>query len=229
VGALCGRGNGAGVTAAPDAIADARDEAVAKVADGAGDETEEATEKKPLRWQLREKGSGGIGPETDLFSRRAGITHDDNGLRACRRVERNQAVTGEQIGDARRLGGDEAQAVVAIAAQKPAHGAIAEAAAAIVDDEQPRAQIGKIPHIVRMIANAARIQAGARTCEGDCSWRMVGNTEVSTRSLACPRYAVKSTVWSALSGFAQTTAGIQAYRVYMGDLDALSVRWEALC
>jgi hypothetical protein len=180
VGALCGRGNGAGVTAAPDAIADARDEAVAKVADGAGDETEEATEKKPLRWQLREKGSGGIGPETDLFSRRAGITHDDNGLRACRRVERNQAVTGEQIGDARRLGGDEAQAVVAIAAQKPAHGAIAEAAAAIVDDEQPRAQIGKIPHIVRMIANAARIQAGARTCEGDCSWRMVGNTEVTT-------------------------------------------------
>jgi hypothetical protein len=33
--------------------------------------------------------------------------------------------------------------------------------AAIVDDEQPRAQIGKIPQTVGMIAKAARIQAGA--------------------------------------------------------------------
>ena len=69
-------------------------------------------------------------------------------------------MTGEQIGDARRLGGDEAQAVVAITAQEPAHAAIAEAAAAVVDDEQACAEIGKITHTVRMTANAARIQAG---------------------------------------------------------------------
>ena len=58
-------------------------------------------------------------------------------------------MAGEDCADFGRFGGDEAEAVFAVAGEEPANGAIAEAAMAIEDDEQPVADVFEIAHNYR--------------------------------------------------------------------------------
>ena len=143
VGALSRRGERAGVVAAPDAVANAGDESVAQIADGAWSDTQQSTEEMPGLGQRSEQGDSGVGAKEDFFGRSAGIAHGDDGVGAGVGVECGETMAGKKRGDARRFGRNEAQAVIAVAAQEPADGAIAKAAVAVVEDEQARAQVGK--------------------------------------------------------------------------------------
>lgn len=94
MGAFGGSRQGAHVEAAPDAIANTRDEAVAEVADGARDPSEKDGDCGPGAGQRGEDGDGGIGAEQDLFRCSAGVADDEQGVGAGRRIGEREAVTG---------------------------------------------------------------------------------------------------------------------------------------
>lgn len=168
MGALLGCGQRAGAEAAPDAVATAGDEAVAEVAERARDEAQQAGDEWPRARQLGERNSDGGGAGEELLGRGGDGAKDEDGAGAgvgwgVRRGWR-KAVAGEQGGDGGRTGGREAEAVVAVAGEEPLNGVIAEAAAAVVDDEQAGAERGGEVQGVRPVDWMIRRGTRERNC-----------------------------------------------------------------
>lgn len=155
MGALRGCGQRAGAEAAPDAVATAGDEAVAAVAERAGDKTQQAGDEGPGARQLGERNSDGGGAGEELLGGCGDGAKDEDGAGAGVgwgvRRGRREAVVGEQSGNGRRLRWREAEAVVAVAGEEPLDGVIAEAAIAVVDDEQAGAESGGEVQGVRVL------------------------------------------------------------------------------
>ena len=146
-GALPGSGQRAGGESAPDAVAAACDDAVGEVTERARDEAQEAGREGPGTGQLGEHDGDGGGAGVQRFGWRACGAEDEDGAgagrgRAVGRGVWREAVAGEHCSDGGRAGRRKAQAIVAVAGEEPADGAIAEAAVAVVDDEQARAESG---------------------------------------------------------------------------------------
>ena len=123
------------------------DHAVTEIADGAWNEPEANTGCAPGLGQFREQNGGGIRTQEGLLAGPAGVANDDHGAGARGEVGDAEAMTPEEIGDARRTGRREAQTVTAIAAQQPANRGIAEAAVAVEKDEQTAAEIREFAHV----------------------------------------------------------------------------------
>jgi hypothetical protein len=137
--ALGSCGNGTGGEHSPDAVAKARYEAVDEVTEGAGDESGEGGEGWPGRRKDAEAGEGGVGTGKGRF----GLgTEDQEGVGAFA----GDFVTGEQGCERWMAGGGKAEAVVGVAVEQPADGAVAKAALAVEDDEETVAELGRIFH-----------------------------------------------------------------------------------
>ena len=70
--------NGAGVEAAPDAIAPVGDDTIAQIAHRPGNPAEHFADRRPRTWQNGEQRDGRIGTDEDLLRSAAGIAHDEN-------------------------------------------------------------------------------------------------------------------------------------------------------
>lgn len=114
-------------------MAQTRDELVDEVAERARDQAERCGDKRPGLRELAEHGADGLGADEDALLRSSGCLDGED--RAGSRAGRDdEAGAGDEGRGAWRLGGDEAQASMGIAAEKPADGAAAESALAVVDD-----------------------------------------------------------------------------------------------
>jgi hypothetical protein len=97
--------------------------------------------------QLVEHGNRRFGTDQNALGWAARADDDKNGawpeLARAQPLSRfDDLVASEKLGYFGRLGGDEAQAVQAVALQEPADGAIAKAAMAIEYDQQAVADLG---------------------------------------------------------------------------------------
>ena len=135
--ALLGSGNGAGRVTARDSIAKPCYETVSEVADRTGNQFQGNRDIEPWTGQLGEHGEDAVCPRQQTLPRASGVLDDNHGVGN----EGADVSAGEEIGDNRRVGRGESEAVVAVAAEKPADGAIAEAALAVIDDEQAALQL----------------------------------------------------------------------------------------
>ncbi len=120
--ALFGCGNRADLEASPDAVAGAGDEAVDEIAQGARDKAEAGGDGRPGLGKLAQEFEDGGGAGKEALGGAPGVEDDEDGAGAVRGSLLVEAVTGQQRGDARRLGGDEAEAVVVVSQEEPADG-----------------------------------------------------------------------------------------------------------
>ncbi len=138
---LIGRGKGAGVEAAPDAIAPAGNEAVDGIGKEGGNEAEEDGDGWPGKAQHAKSSKDSSGANEDHGVGGEGLADDEDGAGSAGGLS-GLRVGSEEAGDSGGVGGDEAEAVLAIAADEPLDGGVAEAAVAVVDDEEAVAELG---------------------------------------------------------------------------------------
>ncbi len=134
--ALFGSWERASLKTARNAVTQPSYDGIAKIADWAWDEFEERSDEKPRPTQLPQQRDDRIGTAEDAFLRAAcrfhGRFHDQDGVGS----EGADSVAVEQCGYHGRFRGSEAQPVAPVTSQEPANGAIAEAAMAVVYDQQ---------------------------------------------------------------------------------------------
>ena len=146
--------NGAGVEAAPDAIAPARDDTIAQVAHRPGNPAEHFADRRPRTWQNGEQRDGRIGTNEHLLRSAPGSRTTRMVVELRARSDRRAARELSYFG---RLGRRKTQAVAAVAAQEPANRSITKTAMAIEDDQQPTIKFLKTVHYQR--------DAGAARCD----------------------------------------------------------------
>jgi hypothetical protein len=123
-------GNGACGIFAEEAVSVAGDEAVAKLAQGAGDESEDASEEWPEAWDEAERLFYGVGAAVEALVWREGRGDEDDAL-GCGRCGEG----GEKFFCERGLLGDEAELGGAVVLEEVADDAVAEGAYAVVEED----------------------------------------------------------------------------------------------
>ena len=104
----------------------------------------------------------GSGADRKLLHGQAGIANHKDGVcgEGCQRIGRRKRI--EQRCNGGRGGRGEAQAIVAVSAKKPADGAIAETAVAVIEDEQAAVELERISHNIRMRAEPYAMRTAGR-------------------------------------------------------------------
>lgn len=136
----------AALQSSPDAIPPARDEPIAQIAQGTRNPAQHVCQGRPRPRQLRQQCDDSRGTNEDFLRGAARIANDKNRARPRGRVRRADCGGCEQFRYLRRFGGHKAKPVAAVASQKPAHRAVAKAAMAIEDDQQPVAGLIQFTH-----------------------------------------------------------------------------------
>lgn len=140
VGAVVGGGQWAGGVAAGEAVAQVGDEAVGGVAQGERDVAGERGELGPGCGELGEAGEDGGGAGEDAGLAVGGGGEDEDGVGGGFRLAGVEVCGGEEGLGGGGVGWGEAEAVVAVAAEEPADGGVAEGAVAVEEDEQAVAE-----------------------------------------------------------------------------------------
>ena len=138
--ALGGCGDRAGIEFAPDAVAPAGNEPVNRIGKEDGKQAEECGDGGPGFGQLAEGGKDGARAKEDVRLGGKWLTDDEDGAGSSRPV-RFLGACGNERCHSGSLEGNETQTVFAIAAEQPPDIGIAETTDAVVDDEEPIAEL----------------------------------------------------------------------------------------
>lgn len=125
-GAFFERGEAAGFGSTEEAEADAGDEAVAGVADGARDDAEQAGEGAPSAADVEEASADGFAADVE-----AGVIDEDEGAEVV------GLVVALEVGVGVALEWCEAEACAAVVRHDPSDAAVAEAALTVVEEDGP--------------------------------------------------------------------------------------------
>jgi hypothetical protein len=137
---LAGRGEGADLQTAPDAVAPAGDDAVDRIGKEDGNKSEESGYSRPGLGQFAKRSKDGSRADENLGTCGERQADDEDGARGTGGVRR-LGVCSEKSGEGGIAERREAQAVFSVAADEPADGGVAEAAVAVVDDEEAIAEL----------------------------------------------------------------------------------------
>jgi hypothetical protein len=172
---LIGSGDRAGLEAAPNAITPTSDKAVERVGEEGGNKTEEYGNGGPRLGQFAKSGKDGTGANQNLGMAGEWLAHYEDGAWGTQRVG-GLGIIREETGDSWIARGCKAQAVLLVAADEPVDGSVAQAAVAVVDDEEPvaelvRTELDGLVHLLRrMRAGGGQMQALRADGVGWSTW-----------------------------------------------------------
>jgi hypothetical protein len=147
-------GEGAGVVAAEDAVADAGDDAVAEFAQGVGDEAEDLPDGRPGVVQKREDFIEGVGAAIEAFDGREGVGDEDYAFGAVLGVEASKKFLTE-----RGFDGGKKECGIAVVAEEELHGSVAEDADAVVEEDRAASDLGafRVGHVGSLWSSLLRL------------------------------------------------------------------------
>src|SRR5271168_2612182 len=102
--ALFRSGNGTGIEAAPDAVANARNEAIDKIAQRTRDNDKDGADCGPGLWKLAQHGDDGARADQDSLGGSARVFDHEDRCGAEGGIVRSELIPGEEIDDLRRVG-----------------------------------------------------------------------------------------------------------------------------